>query len=83
MGSKNVLLAKTRGTVIMHHVFKAYEIANEQDLRSHRTAPYALKTARARIRALQRSRSAAPCSRPGGKSIGVVGGETAATKTST
>jgi GTP-binding protein len=26
------LLAKTRGTVIMHHVFKAYEPANEQDL---------------------------------------------------
>jgi GTP-binding protein len=32
MGLKNVLLAKTRGTVIMHHVFKAYEPANEQDL---------------------------------------------------
>ena len=32
MGLKNVLLAKTRGTVIMHHVFKAYETANEQDL---------------------------------------------------
>ena len=32
MGLKNVLLAKTRGTVIMHHVFKAYEAANEQDL---------------------------------------------------
>lgn len=31
MGLKNVLLAKTRGTVIMHHVFKAYEAANEQD----------------------------------------------------
>jgi GTP-binding protein len=32
MGLKNILLAKTRGTVIMHHVFKAYETANEQDL---------------------------------------------------
>ena len=32
MGLKHVLLAKTRGTVIMHHVFKAYEPANEQDL---------------------------------------------------
>jgi len=32
MGLKNVLLAKTRGTVIMHHVFKAYETAHEQDL---------------------------------------------------
>ncbi len=32
MGLKNVLLAKTRGTVIMHHVFKAYEPADEQDL---------------------------------------------------
>jgi GTP-binding protein len=32
MGLKNILLAKTRGTVIMHHVFKAYEPANEQDL---------------------------------------------------
>ena len=32
MGLKNVLLAKTRGTVIMHHVFTAYEAANEQDL---------------------------------------------------
>ena len=32
MGLKNVLLAKTRGTVIMHHVFKAYEPASEQDL---------------------------------------------------
>jgi GTP-binding protein len=32
MGLKNVLLAKTRGTVIIHHVFKAYETANEQDL---------------------------------------------------
>jgi GTP-binding protein len=32
MGLKNILLAKTRGTVVMHHVFKAYETANEQDL---------------------------------------------------
>ena len=31
MGLKTILLAKTRGTVIMHHVFKAYETANEQD----------------------------------------------------
>ncbi len=37
MGLKNVLLAKTRGTVIMHHVFKAYEPANEQELL---TAPH-------------------------------------------
>jgi GTP-binding protein len=32
MGLKNVLLAKTRGTVIMHHVFAAYEPAEERDL---------------------------------------------------
>ena len=32
MGLKNVLLAKTRGTVIMHHVFTAYEPAEERDL---------------------------------------------------
>ncbi len=32
MGLKNVLLAKTRGTIIMHHVFKAYEPAEERDL---------------------------------------------------
>jgi GTP-binding protein len=32
MGLKNILLAKTRGTVIMHHVFKAYEPAEERDL---------------------------------------------------
>ncbi len=32
MGLKNILLAKTRGTIIMHHVFKAYEAAHEQDL---------------------------------------------------
>ncbi len=32
MGLKNILLAKTRGTVIMHHVFKAYEPGEERDL---------------------------------------------------
>ncbi len=32
MGLKNVLLAKTRGTLIMHHVFKAYEPADSRDL---------------------------------------------------
>lgn len=32
MGLKNVLLAKTRGTVILHHVFAAYERAEERDL---------------------------------------------------
>src|SRR4029078_5453390 len=32
MGLKNVLLAKTRGTVITHHVFSAYEPAEERDL---------------------------------------------------
>jgi GTP-binding protein len=32
MGLKNILMAKTRGTIIMHHVFKAYEAAHEQDL---------------------------------------------------
>jgi GTP-binding protein len=32
MGLKNMLLAKTRGTVIMHHVFSAYEPAEERDL---------------------------------------------------
>jgi len=32
IGLKNVLLAKTRGTVIMHHVFKAYEPADERAL---------------------------------------------------
>jgi GTP-binding protein len=32
MGLKNLLLAKTRGTIIMHHVFKAYEPAEERDL---------------------------------------------------
>ncbi len=32
MGLKNILLAKTRGTVLMHHVFKAYEPADERDL---------------------------------------------------
>ncbi len=32
MGLKNILLAKTRGTVIMHHVFVAYEPAEERDL---------------------------------------------------
>jgi GTP-binding protein len=32
MGLKNTLLAKTRGTVIMHHVFKAYEPAEQRDL---------------------------------------------------
>ena len=32
MGLKNILLAKTRGTIIMHHVFKAYEPAEERDL---------------------------------------------------
>jgi GTP-binding protein len=31
MGLKNKLLAKTRGTIIMHHVFKGYEAAAEQD----------------------------------------------------
>ncbi|HSF69193.1 MAG TPA: translational GTPase TypA [Nitrospira sp.] len=31
MGLKNSLLAKTRGTVIMHHVFKAYEPADSRD----------------------------------------------------
>jgi len=32
MGLKDVLLAKTRGTLIMHHVFKAYEPADSRDL---------------------------------------------------
>jgi GTP-binding protein len=32
MGLKNMLLVKTRGTIIMHHVFKAYEPAEERDL---------------------------------------------------
>lgn len=32
MGLKNILLAKTRGTVIMHHIFRAYEPAEERDL---------------------------------------------------
>jgi GTP-binding protein len=32
MGLKNRLLAKTRGTIIMHHVFAAYEPAEERDL---------------------------------------------------
>ena len=32
MGLKNLLVAKTRGTIIMHHVFKAYEPAHGQDL---------------------------------------------------
>lgn len=32
MGLKNTLLAKTRGTIIMHHVFAAYEPAEERDL---------------------------------------------------
>jgi GTP-binding protein len=32
MGLKNILLAKTRGTVILHHVFAAYEAAEERDL---------------------------------------------------
>ncbi|HSN03572.1 MAG TPA: translational GTPase TypA [Nitrospira sp.] len=32
MGLKNILLAKTRGTIIMHHVFAAYEPAEERDL---------------------------------------------------
>lgn len=32
IGLKNLLLAKTRGTVIMHHVFSAYEPADERDL---------------------------------------------------
>ncbi|MCC6140794.1 MAG: translational GTPase TypA [Nitrospira sp.] len=32
MGLKNLLLAKTRGTIIMHHVFAAYEPAEERDL---------------------------------------------------
>ena len=32
IGLKNVLLAKTRGTVIMHHVFKAFEPADERAL---------------------------------------------------
>ena len=31
IGLKNLLLAKTRGTVIMHHVFSAYEPADERD----------------------------------------------------
>ena len=32
IGLKNTLLARTRGTVIMHHVFSAYEPADERDL---------------------------------------------------
>jgi GTP-binding protein len=32
IGLKNVLLAKTRGTVIMHHVFRSYEPADERAL---------------------------------------------------
>ena len=32
MGLKNILVAKTRGTVIMHHVFSAYAPADEQTL---------------------------------------------------
>jgi GTP-binding protein len=32
MGLKNVLMAKTRGTVILHHVFTDYKPAQEQDL---------------------------------------------------
>jgi len=32
IGLKNVLLAKTRGTVIMHHVFQRYEPADKQTL---------------------------------------------------
>jgi GTP-binding protein len=32
MGLKNLLVAKTRGTIIMHHVFVAYEPAEERDL---------------------------------------------------
>jgi GTP-binding protein len=32
MGLKNVLMAKTRGTVVFHHVFKEYKPAQEQDL---------------------------------------------------
>ncbi|MFN3681894.1 MAG: translational GTPase TypA, partial [Nitrospira sp.] len=32
MGLKNVLMAKTRGTVMLHHVFKEYKPTNEQDL---------------------------------------------------
>jgi|CXWL01.1.fsa_nt_gi GTP-binding protein len=32
IGLKSLLLTKTRGTVIMHHVFKAYEPADEKEL---------------------------------------------------
>jgi len=32
MGLKNILMAKTRGTIIMHHVFKTYESAHEENL---------------------------------------------------
>jgi len=32
IGLKNVLLARTRGTVILHHVFKSYERADERAL---------------------------------------------------
>lgn len=32
IGLKNILLAKTRGTVIMHHVFQRYEPADKQAL---------------------------------------------------
>ncbi|MCP9451840.1 MAG: translational GTPase TypA [Nitrospira sp.] len=32
MGLKNVLMAKTRGTVVLHHVFKEYKPAHAQDL---------------------------------------------------
>ncbi|MGQ0811819.1 MAG: translational GTPase TypA [Nitrospiraceae bacterium] len=32
IGLKNILLARTRGTVILHHVFKAYEPVEERDL---------------------------------------------------
>jgi len=39
IGLKNVLLAKTRGTVIMHHVFQRYEPADKQMLEVALTAP--------------------------------------------
>ncbi|TMQ29809.1 MAG: translational GTPase TypA, partial [Nitrospirae bacterium] len=32
MGLKNLLIAKTRGTIIMHHAFVAYEPVEERDL---------------------------------------------------
>ncbi|GIW54276.1 MAG: hypothetical protein KatS3mg082_0680 [Nitrospiraceae bacterium] len=86
IGLKNVLLAKTRGTVIMHHVFKGYE---PMDDRAPGGGAARIAGSRSRtggqhgLRAVHDARNEGPCSSgPASRSIKAwSSGRTAAMKT--